>query len=75
MKIQAYQITAHREEVCACCQGMTIAIEPMVNAGVSEVKTLSDGWTTVTADGKLSAHFEHSIAITSDGPVILTLPD
>ena len=56
-------------------QGMTIAIEPMINDGVSGVKTLSDGWTTVTADGKLSAHFEHSIAITSDGPVILTLPD
>ena len=56
-------------------QGMTIAIEPMINAGVSGVKTLSDGWTTVTADGKLSAHFEHSVAITSDGPVILTLPD
>lgn len=56
-------------------QGMTIAVEPMINAGVSGVKTLSDGWTTVTQDGKLSAHFEHSIAITSDGPVILTLPD
>lgn len=55
--------------------GMTIAIEPMINQGVKEVKTLKDGWTTVTADGKLSAHFEHSIAITSDGPVILTLPD
>ena len=55
--------------------GMTIAIEPMVNAGVHTVKTLSDGWTTVTTDGKLSAHFEHSVAITTDGPVILTLPD
>jgi len=55
--------------------GMTIAIEPMVNQGVKEVKTLEDGWTTVTADGKLSAHYENSIAITSDGPVILTLPD
>lgn len=55
--------------------GMTIAIEPMVNAGVYDVKTLKDGWTTVTADGKLSAHFEHSVAITADGPVILTLPD
>ena len=55
--------------------GMTITIEPMVNQGVKEVKTLEDGWTTITADGKLSAHFEHSIAITSDGPVILTLPD
>ena len=55
--------------------GMTIAIEPMINAGVKEVKTLADGWTTVTADGKLSAHFEKSIAITPDGPVILTDPD
>ena len=55
--------------------GMTIAIEPMINQGVYDVKVLSDGWTTVTADGKLSAHFEHSIAITENGPVILTLPD
>lgn len=54
--------------------GMTIAIEPMVNAGAAGVKILGDGWTTVTADGKLSAHFEHTIAITPDGPVILTLP-
>lgn len=55
--------------------GMTIAIEPMINQGVKEVKTLSDGWTTVTADGKLSAHFEHTVAITEDGPVIMTEPD
>lgn len=55
--------------------GMTIAIEPMINVGVKEVKTLGDGWTTVTADGKLSAHFENTIAITQDGPVILTCPD
>lgn len=55
--------------------GMTIAIEPMVNAGTYQVKTLQDGWTTVTADGELSAHFEHTIAITPSGPVILTLPD
>ena len=55
--------------------GMTIAIEPMINAGTHEVKVLKDGWTTVTADGKLSAHFEHTIAITPDGPKILTLPD
>lgn len=54
--------------------GMTIAIEPMINAGGHEVKVLSDRWTTVTADGSLSAHFEHTIAITSDGPVIMTLP-
>lgn len=55
--------------------GMTIAIEPMINAGTHAVKMLKDGWTVVTLDGKLSAHFEHSIAITPDGPVILTLPD
>ncbi len=55
--------------------GMTIAIEPMVNAGAHTVKTLADQWTTVTTDGKLSAHFEHSVAITPDGPVILTIPD
>ncbi len=55
--------------------GMTIAIEPMVNAGVADVQTLPDNWSVVTTDGKLSAHFEHTIAITPDGPVILTLPD
>lgn len=55
--------------------GMTIAIEPMINAGNYAVKVLDDNWTTVTVDGSLSAHFEHSIAITPDGPVILTLPD
>ena len=52
--------------------GMTIAIEPMVNAGTHEVKILGDGWTTVTKDGRLSAHFEHTVAITPDGPVIMT---
>ena len=52
--------------------GMVIAIEPMVNAGGYEVKTLEDGWTTVTQDGSLSAHFEHTVAITEDGPVILS---
>ncbi|MDD5923569.1 MAG: type I methionyl aminopeptidase [Clostridia bacterium] len=55
--------------------GMTIAIEPMVNVGTHRVKVLDDEWTTITADGKLSAHFEHTIAITSDGPVILTSAD
>ena len=55
--------------------GMTIAIEPMVNAGAADVQTLPDNWSVVTTDGKLSAHFEHTIAITPDGPVILTLPD
>lgn len=53
-------------------QGMTLAIEPMINEGVKEVLVLSDGWTTVTADGKRSAHFEHSILITDDGYEILT---
>ena len=52
--------------------GMTIAIEPMINQGTKNVKRLSDGWTVKTADGKLSAHFENTIAITKDGPVILT---
>ena len=55
--------------------GMTIAIEPMINQGTHRVRVLDDGWTTVTADGKLSAHFEHTVAVTKDGPVILTLPD
>ena len=52
--------------------GMTIAIEPMINEGKASVKTLSDGWTVKTTDGKLSAHFEHTIVITSSGPVIMT---
>ncbi len=52
--------------------GMTFAIEPMVNVGAWQVKVLPDGWTVVTSDGSLSAHFEHSIAITEDGPVILS---
>lgn len=53
-------------------EGMTIAIEPMVNAGGSDVMILGDGWTAVTTDGSLSAHFEHTIAITKNGPEILT---
>ena len=54
--------------------GMTLAIEPMINMGGPDVQILKDGWTTVTTDGKLSAHFEHTVAITKDGPVILTMP-
>jgi methionyl aminopeptidase len=54
--------------------GMTLAIEPMVNAGESGVKILNDGWTAVTTDGKFSAHFEHTVAITDNGPEILTVP-
>jgi len=52
--------------------GMVLAIEPMINLGSAEVKVLPDGWTAVTVDGKPSAHFEHTVAITKDGPVILT---
>ena len=55
--------------------GMTIAIEPMVNQGRAAVRVLPDKWTVVTRDGKLSAHYEHTVAITNNGPVILTLPD
>ncbi len=54
--------------------GMVLAIEPMVNAGTSEVRILDDGWTAVTADGGLSAHFEHTVAITPDGPYVLSRP-
>jgi methionyl aminopeptidase len=52
--------------------GMVLAIEPMINAGKPEVKVLPDGWTTVTLDGSYSAHFEHTVAITKDGPRVLT---
>jgi len=53
--------------------GMVIAIEPMVNAGGASVDALPDGWTVVTRDGRLSAHFEHTVAITASGPVVLTV--
>ena len=53
--------------------GMVLAIEPMVNAGGAAVDALPDGWTVVTRDGRLSAHFEHTVAITHDGPVVLTV--
>ncbi len=54
--------------------GMTLAIEPMINAGSPAITILKDGWTAVAVDGRPSAHFEHTIAITDDGPEILTLP-
>ncbi|HEY3364590.1 MAG TPA: type I methionyl aminopeptidase [Symbiobacteriaceae bacterium] len=54
--------------------GMVLAIEPMINAGTWEVRSLSDKWTVVTLDGRNSAHFEHTVAITENGPVILTKP-
>lgn len=52
--------------------GMVLAIEPMVNMGRPEVRVLQDGWTAVTCDGSLSAHFEHTVAVSNEGPVILT---
>jgi methionyl aminopeptidase len=52
--------------------GMVLAIEPMVNTGAADVKVLADGWTAVTVDGSLSAHFEHTVAVTEDGPLVLT---
>jgi methionyl aminopeptidase len=55
--------------------GLCIAIEPMISQGTFEVRILDDGWTVVTADGKLAAHFEHTVALTEEGPRILTLRD
>ncbi len=55
-------------------EGMVLAIEPMVNAGRAETRVLRDGWTAVTKDGSYSAHFEHCVAVTSDGPWVLTKP-
>jgi methionyl aminopeptidase len=55
-------------------EGMVLAIEPMVNQGTANVRVLEDGWTAVTADGKPSAHFEHTVAVTANGPWILTRP-
>jgi methionyl aminopeptidase len=56
-------------------EGLCIAIEPMVNVGASETRTLPDQWTVVTADGSLSAHFEHTLACTAAGPIVLTAPE
>jgi methionyl aminopeptidase len=55
-------------------EGMVLAIEPMVNAGGPETELLADGWTVVTRDRRRSAHFEHTIAVSADGPEVLTLP-
>jgi len=55
-------------------RGLVVAIEPMVNAGRASTRTLADGWTVVTGDGKRSAHFEHTIAVTDNGPEVLTVP-
>jgi methionyl aminopeptidase len=52
--------------------GLVVAIEPMINAGGAATRLLEDGWTVVTADGSLSAHFEHTVAVTADGPLVIT---
>lgn len=56
-------------------EGMVVAIEPMINAGTHKVKVLKDGWTVITADRRSSAHFEHSVAATADGPLVLSRRD
>jgi len=55
-------------------EGMVLAIEPMVNAGGPDMKVLKDKWTAVTKDGSVSAHFEHCVAVTANGPWVLTRP-
>ena len=62
----------HRGHGARLREGMVLAIEPMVNSGKPETRVLDDKWTAVTADGSYSAHFEHCVAVTRDGPVILT---
>jgi methionyl aminopeptidase len=56
-------------------KGLALAVEPMVNQGSRHTRLLEDGWTVVTADGKRSAHFEHTVAVTDDGPWVLTALD
>ena len=55
--------------------GMALAIEPMFNLGTEETLLLDDGWTVVTRDGQISSHFEHTVAVTAEGPLVLTLPE
>lgn len=68
-QVPNYGIPGHGPRLCA---GMTLAIEPMINMGTYEVVTQDNGWTVVTQDGKPSAHWEHTVVITEDGPEILT---
>ena len=69
------RITAQAGAGPRLSEGMVLAIEPMVNAGKADVKVLADGWTAVTRDGSLSAHFEHTVVVTGEGCEILTLLD
>jgi methionyl aminopeptidase len=55
--------------------GMAVCVEPMFNLGTPDTVTADDGWTVLTADGRRSAHFEHTVALTADGPVVLTVSD
>jgi methionyl aminopeptidase len=71
-QVPNYEITDRRLKNVVLKPGMTIAIEPMVNAGTWRVKVLRDGFTIVTADGKLSAHFEHTVAVTKNGCEVIT---
>ena len=70
-QVPNYGPPGHREQLTP---GMTLAIEPMVNAGKAQTKLLSDGWTVKTVDGSISAHFEHTVAITPEGHEVLTRP-
>ncbi len=70
-QVPNYGPPGHREVLAP---GMTLAVEPMVNAGGAQTKLLDDGWTVKTLDGSLSAHFEHTVAITDDGPEVLSRP-
>ena len=72
-QIPNYVETGARTRDVVLKPGMVICIEPMLNAGGAEVDVLADGWTVVTRDGSLSAHFEHTIAVTEDGPVVLSV--
>jgi len=74
-QIPNYRPTGHGDKNIKIKVGHVFAVEPMVNAGSPATQLGGDGWTVVTADGKLSAHFEHSIAVTHDGPEVLTVAD
>ena len=71
-KIRRFLITGSGEREPSYAREWCLAIEPMVNVGKPGVQVLSDGWTAVTEDGSLSAHFEHTVAVTAEGAVILT---
>ena len=75
MKSRRCRISANPVEGPDWSPGMTIAVEPMVNAGVYDVRVQKDGWTVLTADGKLSAHYENTVLITDGEPEILTVTE